>query len=508
MRRMTDDAAALGPVAARAGSDAPALAPAWLYWTVIALVWAGLVAPALIVPFPPLHDYPNHLARVFLLGHLGDSAALQAHYSITWLPYPNLAFDVIGTGLAMVVSPQLAGRLFLVLLPTLFMIGADRLARALHGQPSWSVPLVGFFFFNTLYFYGFLNYVFGVGLYLLAFAWWLQARRGASVARFLLALLGAVACYLAHKTAFAFLAVSVLGSLLLDRQQWSWRGLLRAGAVLSPGVALELFGRVPEVDAPIEWESVLGKLKGVASLISIYRPIWDVGFTVALLLALALVVRGGVRANKSALAIAGALGLLFLILPSGVGGTWAADRRFLLPAATLALLSLRLDLQGRRARLAYASAAGLVLLRAGQVLWEWPGLSQDIQRRVVALQAVPGGARVYGFALLDKKNKSSWTRRMGLVYTHQYALIQSAAVVNGLFVHSNQQPLRERTPVILAQAPGLDVAPEQVAWDVIFAQHDYVFASQLNPEYRRYLAARCQVVGDQVDFALYRGCHR
>src|SRR2546421_4962719 len=53
-----------------------------------------LVLPFWIVTYPPLLDYPNHLARVFILAHLHDPAFhFSEYYGSDWGPYPYLTMD-------------------------------------------------------------------------------------------------------------------------------------------------------------------------------------------------------------------------------------------------------------------------------------------------------------------------------------------------------------------------------------------------------------------------------
>lgn len=82
---------------------------------------AGLIACALLVPvwlvkYPPLLDYPNHLARTFVLAHLKDPTYhFGAFYSADWGPYPYLGMDVVLVSLQKFLSAETAGKVFLSL---------------------------------------------------------------------------------------------------------------------------------------------------------------------------------------------------------------------------------------------------------------------------------------------------------------------------------------------------------------------------------------------------------
>jgi hypothetical protein len=479
-----------------------------MYGVTLAVVWAALALPPLLARFPPLHDYPNHVARAFLLAHLGQLPQLQQHYALRWLPYPNLAFDLIAMPACWLLDAHLVGRIFLALLPGWFLFGADRLSRALHGRPSALVPLVGFFFYNTVTLYGFLSYGFGVGLYLVVFAVWLEDRRAPSRHRGLWLVVGAFACHLAHATAWLFLAVSVVVALSLDGARGSARVWLRHAGFLLPPLLLAALSGLSTLAGELVWDDGVGKLKGIGSLVALYHPTWDAITTLMFVAAVVLFVRRGeARIDRPALAIAAVFGVLFLIAPSQIGGTWAADRRLLLPAATLALSSLRAEPLDRPRGGVWMIAFALVLLRAGSVAAAWPGLSRDIEQRVALLQAVPAGSRLFGFALVDRDSKATWSSQMGLVHAHDWVVVDRAAFSNGLFAKLNQQPLRERAPSPPPDPPpARDVSPALVDWQTIFGHHQYVFATKWIASYRDFLRQRCEIVAEAGDAGLYRAC--
>lgn len=49
-----------------------------------ALVLAVSLVPILAFEVAPLGDWPNHLARAYILGALGSHADLQQYYAIHW----------------------------------------------------------------------------------------------------------------------------------------------------------------------------------------------------------------------------------------------------------------------------------------------------------------------------------------------------------------------------------------------------------------------------------------
>ncbi len=58
-----------------------------------AILFVLAAFPVSLIKILPLVDYPNHLARMYLLANLPSSPTLQAFYAIHWRPVPNLAMD-------------------------------------------------------------------------------------------------------------------------------------------------------------------------------------------------------------------------------------------------------------------------------------------------------------------------------------------------------------------------------------------------------------------------------
>lgn len=468
---------------------------------VLALSWF----PVLVTRFPPLCDYPNHLARTYILHHLGDVPAFGDAYRAEWHPYPNLAIDLVGRALLVVAGPELAGRLFLCAVAALIVLGADHLGRAIHGGPTWTAKVAGFLVWNGFSFYGFVNYLFGLGVFLFALAAWLRARAAPTASRLLVAAFAATGAYVAHLSAFAFLAVTSAVWVAVEPRGPRLRASLTGALPLLPAVALWLFGGVPQAHEPLRWDGLAGKAKGVAMLIATYDVATD--GLLALLMAgtLAIALRGARSRSRPALVSAAVLAVAFVIAPSEAQGGWSVDRRFLLPAALLALVAFRIeDLDTVRLRMSIGLAVAVVVARDVVVTAAWRGLGADLERRAALLAAVPEGASVYGFARVSGASAER-TREMGLVALHQYAVLLRHAPVSGLFVHENQQPLRARRPDVPAR-PAAGQLPEDFDWAPVFGRHEVVFATRLDEPYRRFLAARCRILAEVGDAAVFDRC--
>jgi hypothetical protein len=107
--------------------------------TALLFVVAGPpLAPIWTVQYPPLVDYPNHLASTLVIAHLRDTAFhFSQFYSSDWNMIPYQAMYIILLGLQRSVSIDLAGRLLLSLcVPSVPAAALYFLHRANPGQES------------------------------------------------------------------------------------------------------------------------------------------------------------------------------------------------------------------------------------------------------------------------------------------------------------------------------------------------------------------------------------
>jgi len=195
---------------AAADFDDGALTPA-RFWAVFAVLFLVAALPVLRVELPPLFDYPNHLARMDLLVRLPGSQALQRYYELRWRVIPNLGMDLIVPALARVLPLAWAGKAFVLVTFALVAAGTGLVHRAAAGQ--WSLwPLFVFLFlYSRVLLWGFLNYLFGVGLALAAFALWIVLSQRDARSRLAISGALALALFFVHLMACVVYGVLVAG---------------------------------------------------------------------------------------------------------------------------------------------------------------------------------------------------------------------------------------------------------------------------------------------------------
>ncbi len=184
-----------------------------------------LVAPLLVCDLPPLIDYPNHLARLFVLASLPGDAELAKFYAPHWSVIPNLALDLAGPPLMHVLPVYVAGRLLIAVAVLLPVLGTIAYASALGGR--WWALGAGLVAYNNCLLYGFLNFSIALGLALLLAAAWLRWRESNPIRAIAAAAAGAPILFACHLMGLVFFAV-LIGGAELFRVLESSRGATRS----------------------------------------------------------------------------------------------------------------------------------------------------------------------------------------------------------------------------------------------------------------------------------------
>lgn len=179
------------------------------FWGAVAL----FVLSFWICRFPPLIDYPQHLAIGAILRRLVDPASVERQlYDVNLVTY-NGGFHLLVACLSFVFSPETSGKIILSSYPPMLGLSGLALCRVA-GRPRWYALLLLPITFSYAVGWGFVNYFISVPLALLAFTWWLRWQRGE---RGMLLRVGLASFVLAYTHVFATLclcaAIGVAGLL-------------------------------------------------------------------------------------------------------------------------------------------------------------------------------------------------------------------------------------------------------------------------------------------------------
>lgn len=367
--------------------------------TVVALI------PALLFPLPPLVDYPNHLARIWLIGGGVDTAPVNTFYYEDWHAVgAGIAIDLAAKLLTPVVSPYAIGRGLLLLAIVLPGLGAIALnARLFRGLNAWQPFFLLFWCAQTLI-AGLINFQIGLGLAMLAAAAeGFVAKRGPWVLTAWRIAIGLL-LMLIHPYALFFyalvLAAIAFGAARPTKPEVPRRLRQAAAAAAFALVPVALFflrvrgvpGTEDRLSKPALFNDPLGTAHAIASPFLSYDILVDIAFALpfgALVVWALAKHKFTVHAGLCTVAIA--LALAALVMPSNFGHTGWIDRRFPLLALLAVLAGTRLN---ARQRWMLIGAAVLVCARTAWIALNWNAFAPLPEAMRLALAEVPAGARV------------------------------------------------------------------------------------------------------------------
>ncbi len=449
-----------------------------------------LLVPLAATPVLPLIDFYNHIARFFVLSHLGGDPVLSANYAATWALLPNLGLDVIATPLLAVAPPLLAAKLIIGLILLVQFSGALFLHRSLNKQADIlpAVLLLGLLYSYVLV-WGFGNFLLALGLAFWNLGLWFRLRDRLRLA-IPLCSLGAVVIFFCHGFAFAIYGV-LLGGIefgrWLGRSDRDFGSLARMAAALAAQAVVPaiLFLRMPTSTASGKSGSTFHAIaeytdSGLLAdrldfefwyrLRTIFRvaespyAMLDIAtFTLVVGIIAVALWKGWFRLNdwcRPALAL---FAILCVVMPPSLFGVgYVSDRLPLIFALLLvvALASARPMTEGGKVAIALLAAIGLI--RVAAITYGWAEYARHYADFRQVMTVIPKGA------LVTDVLPSGQDRRDGLLPRCQMYRPLTVALnndVTALFASSSQQPMRLIGPVNAAQGDTIETRDQRVRPD-------------------------------------------
>lgn len=413
----------------------------WLFagLFLITLIPFGLCSPL------PLSDYPNHVARMHIIAHLGQSADLAKYYSLNWQFIPNLAMDILVPLMMPALSAEIASLVFAALGMFLMSSGAVVLHRQLYGR--WSLlPFASFLLlYNRHFLWGFLNYLFSVGLGLWMLAAHIYFRQRSALFRIVLFTVLSVTLLVSHLHAFASYAILIGGYEVSvawrNRDKAPWRDLaVSAAQFVLPVILFFALSSTTERAGEIKWSSPMDKLYGLLDMVNNYSVALDVATFLILagLVALGLLTRRLSIHRDMQLPLALLL-IIYLALPRLMFASFGADRRLLVMVALVAVAALDVRIDTMKARTALvAGMALLFFVRMGVISVNWVQAQRVYQPILAAMEQLPKGARV---AVLVGGDNFPYLANPPLDHVPNMAVITRDAYLNTLFAEPGKQVL-------------------------------------------------------------------
>ena len=464
-----------------AGPRMEQIAGAKTYYAILFLILIVMLAPMWSINYPGMIDYPNHMARCYILGHYHDNPLWQQRYVVDRTPLPNLAIDLIVAPLSRFLPLLVAGKLFLTLTAVLYVIGCSEVGRAVTGRLNWLALLCAFTFYNKQLLEGFVNFVFAIGVFLCILAFWLRVRNRLAAWSFLLLCLFSVVAFLAHLSAVVFLGVSCLTIALLDyagdRKPRAF--FAKVAWLVCPLLLLAAFFKGSAKAGHIYWSTLLSpKLGTFCSAIRSYSSRLDGVVGVALLICILAFVKG---ARIHRLAVVGLLFIfLFFITPDGLLTVRNLPERYAVPAFLMLLLSIE-PAWGRWQKAAFAVALVVTMVRMGNITANWLSINRESEHVLAMGRVLPEKARVFVFIPPMERNHPG-NPQLRLSHLIQYWTVSKEADVSSLFALPGQQPIVFRDPS--CHGP-YSVGSENVG---CIGKFDFVWTYDPAPTYRQQLS--------------------
>lgn len=446
--------------------------------------------PVFSTVLPPLVDYPNHLARMHLIVAGGNQ-----FYAVHWAPLPDLAEDLVVPALAQVMPVDLAAKFFLVVTFALIAGGTLCLNRVAAGRWQWW-GLLGFaLLYDRILLWGFLNYLFGVGVAVCGLALWLSLEDRPAV-RALAGAVAAMLCFFSHIAALGIygltiLAVEIGPALSLLRAEryraLAWRVVIIGAQFVLPAI-LFLFFQPASDGGPVNFTHIWRKADLLFSVLDNYSRPFDAACFAAFLLLLGwlawrrrLIVEARLGAAIAMLMVA------YLLLPSQMFSGSGVDRR--LPVAIfLVLIGASSPVLSQRA----AMIAGIVIAvvfaaRMAVIERVWLEANQLYTADIAAIDLLPEGVRL----AVAYPPRDVNAAPIPELHVATLAAARRRAFVPTVFTYAAQQPLTLREPYAAlagSTSPnwiwdgfvGGDAAPRAAAAAVL-KDYDYVVFADRDP---------------------------
>lgn len=462
------------------------------------LLAAAILLPIWIVHYPPLLDFPNHLASSFVLAHLHDpSYEFRHEYSAHWGLRPYITTDFVMGRLGRIMPPLVAGKLVL----SLGALGLPLAAWFFLRQASPGEDAIAFWFLlvahNIFFRYGFVGFYWSLSLMLVALGLWLRWLKSPTVTRWLFVSLALMATYFTHIMGIFFTAF-IMGAYSLTRprvREW----LLTAAFFVPAALCYFLSSRVMEL------QEDGASFRSLTSKLNVFRfalhgdSHW---LDIASGLAVIAFFYFGCRRNREfrwqwRWAVVAAMVLAaYFALPVGYGSGWDVDIRALPIFLIMIFATVRL---GRRGWMLVPLALLVFAARTYSLTQHFRAMEPDLIGLARSFSLTPPNARV--LPMVEGSDEDA----IDQPYAHfwAYGTIERGWFAPYLFQIPGLLPLNIEMDSYTLDGFWELAYDEKIDYEVMRADYDYIWAYDVDQ-----YDAGLQKIGDVVytygKFKLYR----
>jgi hypothetical protein len=154
----------------------------------------ALISPVWMVEYVPLVDYPDHLARAYILSHLNDPAYKYSDsYAADWGPYPYVALDLSLISAIKLFPAEVAGKVVLSMILLILPICCAFFSHRIGGDALHTGVWAGIVSISGYFLLGFVTMHLSFALAFLALGLWSDLEKHPNSLRWL-AVLAAGLC--------------------------------------------------------------------------------------------------------------------------------------------------------------------------------------------------------------------------------------------------------------------------------------------------------------------------
>jgi hypothetical protein len=410
-----------------------------------ALLALILILPIWLVKYPPLVDYPNHLARAFVLHHLNDANyEFGRFYAPDWGPNPYFLADFLIQIFQRFVGIYAAGKLLLTLcilaLPFSMVFFLRRANPGSEYLALWAFAIA----YNPNFLMGFMSFELSIALCFVVVGVWLDYLRTDQEKYFVLTIVLATLTFLTHLGGFGMAGVAVV--LYTAMRCGIGKKLIGAGVVFVPGALMFLYAKLHGWAARMsdykDW-SVIHKVRYMFVPFKEYTKSVEVFTVLALLVTLLYFLwrRESLRLQWVWMPIVLVILAIHWIVPESYGDLGFIGYRFCIFAFLFALAIPAFP--GSRA-VPILLACSVFLVHIAQVGSYFRSEQPHLQSLANDFQYIPRNALVLAYT--SRGDDLAWERQDDLHFWG-YGVIDRGWITPSLFHQSGVQPLLLRVPM-------------------------------------------------------------
>ncbi len=408
--------------------------------TVILL--AAAMAPLFVVEIPAMLDYPNHLARMYLLSGPPNPA-----YELHWGPYPDLAMDLVVPALAHWVGVATAAKTFLGLSQILVVAGAIFLELTVKGRHRLGGPGALLVLFSLPFAWGQMNFMFGMGLAAWGVALWIRLRNRPAWIRWSVHAATVASLFISHLFDLGVYGL-VIGSYELSRLGKPTKtsslfklAIFMASPALAMLAATWLADGQHEQLGALDWDFGL-KLGWAAIFMNVYdTPLSMLTAAALLFVVLVLVVARRMSLTREGIWIAGGLLAAYVALPRQISGSQYLDVRLLTAAALILPAFINTPLPSGLWRAAPLTVViAIIAANEATSARAWFDYERDYTEFRKSFAQLTAGSAV----LIGQRDQAGRDFQP-VFYAATLAAPFAGVFVSSLYAHPGAQPLQPRT---------------------------------------------------------------